>query len=72
MMMGLENIAVSNGSACTATSIDPSHVLMSMGLTELEAFSSIRFSLSKFNTATELPQVIEAVKQVVKNLRVWS
>lgn len=72
IMMGLENIAVSNGSACTATSIDPSHVLMAMGLTELEAFSSIRFSLSKFNTATELPQVIEAVKQVVKNLRIWN
>lgn len=72
MMMGLENIAVSNGSACTATSIDPSHVLMAMGLNELEAFSSIRFSLSKFNAEDELPQVIEAVKQVVKNLRVWN
>ncbi len=72
MMMGLENIAVSNGSACTSTSIDPSHVLIAMGLSELEAFSSIRFSLSKFNAEDELPQVIEAVKQVVKNLRVWN
>jgi len=69
MMMGLENIAVSNGSACTATSIDPSHVLIAMRLTELEAYSSIRFSLSKFNIESELPQVIEAVRKVVRRLR---
>ena len=72
MMMGLENMAVSNGSACTSTSIDPSHVLTAMGLSELDAFSSIRFSLGKFNTTDELPQVVKAVQKVVEGLRAMS
>lgn len=70
MMMGLENIAVSNGSACTSTSIDPSHVLIALGLSELEAFSSIRFSFSKFNTIKELSSVLDAIIKTVKILKV--
>jgi cysteine desulfurase len=69
LIMGLENIAVSNGSACTSASIDPSHVLMALGMTETEAFSCIRFSLGRFNQANEIPQVVEAVKKVVGQLR---
>ncbi|MCP1381826.1 cysteine desulfurase family protein [Runella salmonicolor] len=72
LIMGLENIAVSNGSACTSASIDPSHVLMALGMTETEAFSCIRFSLGRFNTADEIPQVVEAVKKVVGELRAMS
>jgi cysteine desulfurase len=72
LIMGLENIAVSNGSACTSASIDPSHVLMALGMTETEAFSCIRFSLGRFNTADEIPQVVEAVKKVVGQLRAMS
>ena len=52
--MGLEGIAVSNGSACTAASIDPSHVLLAMGLNETEAFSCLRFSLGRFNTEADV------------------
>ena len=78
--MGLSNpdgdnfplIAVSNGSACTAASIDPSHVLLAMGLNEIQAFNSIRFSLGKQNTIDELKIVIEAVTTVVSNLREMS
>lgn len=62
-------IAVSNGSACTSASIDPSHVLIAMGLDEVSAFNSIRFSLGKFNTKDELDVVIMAVNKVVKDLR---
>ena len=69
MIMGLENIAVSNGSACTSTSIDPSHVLMALGMTDIQAFSSIRFSFSKFNSEKELPVIIEIVRMTVLNLR---
>lgn len=76
IIMGLSNpendlplIAVSNGSACTSTSIDPSHVLIAMGLDENQAFNSIRFSLGKYNTKDEIDIVINQVKTIVKNLR---
>lgn len=76
VIMGLSNpdsdlplIAVSNGSACTSTSIDPSHVLIAMGFDENHAFNSIRFSLGKYNTKEELDIVINQVKTVVEGLR---
>jgi len=76
MIMGLSNqetdeplIAVSNGSACTSTSIDPSHVLTAMGLNEREAFSSIRFSLGKLNSTEDTQFVIESVYKLVNGLR---
>jgi cysteine desulfurase len=76
IIMGLSNpennlplIAVSNGSACTSASIEPSHVLTAMGLDEVAAFSSIRFSIGKFNTKREIEIVVQAVKGVVDKLR---
>lgn len=76
IILGLSNtendlplIAVSNGSACTSASIEPSHVLTAMGLDEVSAFSSIRFSLGKYNTKEEIDVVIESVKNVVSGLR---
>jgi cysteine desulfurase len=76
IIMGLSNsdndlpiIAVSNGSACTSASIEPSHVLTAMGLDEVAAFSSIRFSIGKFNTKKEIEIVIDSVKDVVSSLR---
>ena len=76
IIMGLSNpendlplIAVSNGSACTSASIEPSHVLTAMGLDEVAAFSSIRFSIGKFNTKKQMDIVIDAVKNVVSGLR---
>lgn len=76
VILGLSNpendmplIAVSNGSACTSASIEPSHVLTAMGLDEMAAFSSIRFSIGKYNTRKEMDVVIEAVRNVVSSLR---
>lgn len=75
VIMGLSNlennslIAVSNGSACTSASIEPSHVLIAMGLDENKAFNSIRISLGKFNTIKELDIVIDEIKKVIENLR---
>lgn len=76
VIMGLSNpendlplIAVSNGSACTSASIEPSHVLTAMGLDEVAAFSSIRFSIGKFNTKKEMDMVIDSVKNIVSNLK---
>jgi cysteine desulfurase len=72
LIIGLQDIAISNGSACTSTSVDPSHVLMALGMTETEAFSCIRFSLGRFNQAEEVPVVVEAVRKVVEGLRAWN
>ncbi|MFD2570962.1 cysteine desulfurase family protein [Spirosoma soli] len=69
LIMGLEGMAVSNGSACTAASIDPSHVLLALGLNEQEAFSCLRFSLGRFNTEADIATTIDAVKGVVEELR---
>lgn len=69
LIMGLEGIAVSNGSACTAASIDPSHVLLAMGLNETEAFSCLRFSLGRFTTDDDITTAIDGVKGVVEELR---
>ena len=69
LIMGLADIAVSNGSACTAASIDPSHVLLAMGLTDTEAFSCLRFSLGRFTTDADITATVEAVRGVVEELR---
>lgn len=69
LITGLEGMAVSNGSACTAASIDPSHVLLAMGLNETEAFSCLRFSLGRFTTEADITTAINGVKSVVEELR---
>lgn len=66
--MDLKGVAVSTGSACSSGSIDPSHVLLAMGLGEL-ARGSIRFSLGKQNTAEEVDAVLALVPEVVHKLR---
>lgn len=64
----MKNIAVSNGSACTAAIVEPSHVLRAMGLCDDDAFASIRFSLGKFNTVEEIKTVIKTISELTKTM----
>ena len=61
----LKNIAVSNGSACTALIVEPSHVLSAMGLDNDLAFASLRFSLSKYNTENEIKLVSNEINKLL-------
>jgi len=64
-----EGIASSTGSACSSKSLEPSHVLLALGLTPLQANSSIRLSLSKYTTKEEIDYTIEKLKKIVIKLR---
>ncbi len=61
LMARLNNITVSNASACNASSIEPSHVLNALGLSDKESFSSIRFSLGKYNTREEVDYALSKI-----------
>jgi len=67
-----QNIAVATGSACTSASLDPSHVLTAMNISDDLAKSSIRFSLGRFTTAEEIDFTIEKVKAGTAQLRALS
>jgi cysteine desulfurase len=64
-----QTIAVSTGSACTSASLDPSHVLIGMGVSEDMAYSSIRFSLGRYTTIEEIERTIDLVRKGVEKLR---
>jgi len=67
-----EGISSSTGSACSSRSLEPSHVLIAIGLSPLEANSSIRLSLSKYTTKEEIDYVIEKLNKIVIKLRKMS
>jgi cysteine desulfurase len=69
LLMGINDIAVSSGSACTSATLEPSYVLKALGAGDDLAHSSIRFGLSRFNTEEEVDYVANKVIDVVKKLR---
>jgi cysteine desulfurase len=69
LLMGINDIAVSSGSACTSATLEPSYVLKSLGLGDDVAHSSIRFGIGRFTTQAEIDYVADKVIDVVKKLR---
>ncbi len=69
LLMGINDIAVSSGSACTSATLEPSYVLKALGAGDDLAHSSIRFGLGRFNTDEEVDYVGDKVVDVVKKLR---
>jgi len=69
LLMGLRDVALSSGSACTSASLRPSHVLKALGVPDDLAHSSLRFGLGRWNTEEEVDFTIGAIETTVKRLR---
>ena len=71
-MLDMKGICASSGSACTSGSLDPSHVLLSIGLPHEIAHGSLRVSFGDTNTMEDVDYILEALPQVVGRLREMS
>jgi cysteine desulfurase len=69
LIMGIKEIAVSSGSACTSASLEPSYVLRALGRSDELAHSSIRFTIGRFNTAEEIDFSVDLLKRKIAKLR---
>ena len=64
--LDLENICISNGSACTTNSLEPSHVLQSIGVNANLALNTVRISLGRYNTEEEITKFLKILKMILK------
>lgn len=72
LMMGIKDLAVSSGSACTSASLEPSYVLRALGVEEELAHTSLRIGLGRFTTETEVDHAVERIVGEVRRLRAMS
>ena len=72
LMMGMKDVAVSSGSACTSASLEPSYVLKALGVGDELAHSSLRLSLGKWTTDEQVEYAIGEITKAVKKLRLMS
>ena len=72
LLLDAKGISASSGSACTSGSLDPSHVLLSIGRVHDVAHGSLRLSLCEYNTEEEVDYILDAVPEVVQQLRAMS
>lgn len=72
LMLGLNGICASTGSACSTGSLDPSHVLMAIGLPHEVAHGSLRLSLGRYSTEEDVDYILEKLPEIVKTLRAMS
>ena len=72
MHLDMKGIAVSTGSACSSASLDPSHVLLAIGIAPEDIHGSIRFTLGRGNTESEIRYVLEVLPEIVGKLRAMS
>lgn len=72
LMLDIKGICASSGSACTSGSLDPSHVLLALGLDHETAHGSLRFSLDRFNTEEEVDYVLRELPLIAEKLRAMS
>jgi cysteine desulfurase len=69
LIMAMKDVAISSGSACASASLEPSHVLRAIGLSDELAHGSLRFSLGRFTTAAEVGIAVDAIRRAVTRLR---
>ena len=72
LMMGIKNLSVSSGSACTSASLEPSYVLRALGVTEDLAHTSLRIGLGRFTTEEDVDYAVSEIVREVKRLRAMS
>jgi len=72
ILLDQNGVCASSGSACTSGSLDPSHVLLAIGLPHEIAHGSIRLTISEENTKEEIDFVIDNLKQIIERLRAMS
>ena len=72
IMLDMEGICASSGSACTSGSLDPSHVLLAIGLPHERAHGSLRLTVSEENTMEEMDKVVDCLKKIVERMRSMS
>jgi cysteine desulfurase len=72
MIAAIPEIAISSGAACTTSTMEPSHVLLALGLSKKEAYSSLRFSIGRFNSEKDIEIAVESINRCMQKLQKMS